>query len=75
MLSSVLFRVENRHHTVIKLRIRLDEIDYVECVLPVFAGVTDLEIKPLSEIFGIIIRFQNKLIFTSINLYGFFEIT
>ena len=75
MLLRIIFRVENRAHTVIKLRIRLYEIDYMECVLPVFSSVTDLEIKPLSKIFGVVIRFQNKLIFTSINLNCFFQIS
>ena len=75
MLLRILFRVEKGHHTVIKLGIRLYEIDYMECVLPVFSSVTDLEIEPLSKIFGVVIRFQNELIFTAIYLYGFFKIS
>ena len=68
---SFLLRVKQRLHAVIELRIRLHKIDYVEDVFSLCPCIINLKIEPLGEVFRLIIRLQNKLIFTAINLYGF----
>ena len=51
----LLFRVEQRHHALVELRVRLDEVDDVERVLPVFPSVPDLEVEPLGVVLGIVV--------------------
>ena len=41
-------------------------------ILPVFPRVAYFKIEPLSEIFSVVVRFQNEFILGLVDLDGFF---
>ena len=67
-----LLGIKKWHHTIVKLRVRLHKIDNVKHILSVLPRVADFKIEPLSEIFSVVVRFQNEFILRLINLNGFF---
>ena len=71
---SFFLRVYNRHHTVVKLRIRLDKIDDMKNVLTILSSIRNLEIEPLRVIFSVVIGFQNQFVLALVYLYSFFQI-
>lgn len=66
------FGIKKWHHTIVKLRVRLHKVNDMKNILPVFSRVAYFKIEPLSEIFSVVIRFQNEFILRLINLDGFF---
>ena len=67
-----LFGIKKWHHAIVKLRVRLHKVDYVKHILSVLSRVAYFKIEPLSEIFSVVVRFQNEFILRLINLDGFF---
>ena len=70
----LLLGVKQGHHPIIELRIRLHKINDMKGVLPIPARISDLEVKPLSEILGAIVRFENEFVFILVNLYRLLQI-
>lgn len=75
ILVSFFLRIEQGHHTVVELRVTFDEVDYVERVFTITTRVVYFEVKPLREVFGAVVRLQDKLVLILVNLNRLSEIT
>jgi hypothetical protein len=59
IIFSLSLGVEDWHHSIVKLRVWLHEIDDVKNVLPMLSRVSNFEVKPLGIVLGIMIWLQN----------------
>ena len=67
--------IKEWHHSIIELGVGLHKVDDVKGVFTITPCVAHLEVKPLREVFGAVVRLQDKLVLILVNLNRLSEIT